>query len=84
MTTKSDINLTPCESSNVKGYGYDAASRTLGVQFKAGGPVYRYADVPPEVADGLASAESKGKFFATEIRNKFEHSKPERNPQEQA
>lgn len=69
--------MTPCQSSNVKGYGYDAETKTLGVQFKADGPIYTYADVPQKVADGLASAESKGSFFASSIRNNFKHSKPE-------
>lgn len=72
MTTKAPtVHLTPCTSAAMTAHGYDAATRTLAIQFKAGNAPHLYADVPPEVAEGLATAESKGKYLAQHIRGKF-------------
>lgn len=65
-----NIPLTPCESSNIKAHGYDAATRTLAIQF-AGGKLWHYAAVPPEVYSGLVAAPSIGSFFAKSVRNNF-------------
>lgn len=67
---KNSIALTPCQSSNVKACGYDPTTRTLAVQF-AGGGIYHYQDVPPEVYDGFQKAESKGSFIAKSVRSVF-------------
>ena len=64
------IPLTPCKSSNIKAHGYDAASKTLAVQFGSG-HTYHYANVGPEVVERLGKAKSVGAFFATDIRNTF-------------
>ena len=61
------IPMTACQSSNISQHGYDAASQTLALQF-SNGTVYRYPDVPQEVADRLATTKSVGSFFANEIR----------------
>jgi hypothetical protein len=47
-------------SSTVTGAGYDAASRVLRVVFA--GSTYDYADVEPEVFEGLANAPSPGRY----------------------
>lgn len=65
-----DIPLTSVQSSMLDGHGYDAATRTLALRFSAG-KTYHYQDVPPEVAAGLAAAESVGKFYGANIRGKF-------------
>lgn len=67
------IPMTACKSSNIAAHGYDAASRTLEVQF-TNGARYQYHDVPPEVADGFTQAESVGKFFTQSVRGQFKHS----------
>ena len=36
-----------------------------------GGRRYIYSTVPAEVADGFRAAESKGRFYNAEIRNRF-------------
>ena len=36
-----------------------------------GGRRYIYSNVPAEVADGFRAAESKGRFYNAEIRNRF-------------
>lgn len=66
----SAITLTPCESSNVKAHGYDAATRTLAIKF-AGGATWHYAGVPTEVYQALLAAPSVGSFFASQVRNKY-------------
>lgn len=72
MSTPS-IPLTACKSSNIAAHGYDAASRTLEVKFTNGNR-YQYHDVPPEVGNGFAQAESAGKFFSQAVRGHFKHS----------
>lgn len=67
---KPDIPLTACKSSAVTGYGYDAASKTLAVQFK-GGKTYHYPDVPASVHAGFAEAKSIGKYVGTHVAGKF-------------
>lgn len=66
-----DIPLTSIESSMFDGHGYDAATQTLAVRFR-GGKTYHFAEVPPEVAQGLVGAESAGRYFGQHIRGKFD------------
>lgn len=63
--------LKPVTSSNLKAVGYDAATRTLGVQF-ASGTRYDYTDVPPEAHQALMAADSIGSHFAKHIRPKYQ------------
>ena len=62
-------------SSNVGWARYDEAKHLLEVDFKNGAGVktstYLYADFPPELWERFQAAESKGRFFAYEIRPKF-------------
>lgn len=76
-----NIALTPVKSSNIRAVGYDPATRTLAVEFP--NSVYHYADVPPNVHDELRAAESVGRYFASNVKGKFEHSKvvPEKKPE---
>ncbi len=66
------VQLTTVASKMMQASGYDPASRTLAVRFGPG-KVYHYADVPAEVADKIAAAESVGSVFAQTVRGKFEH-----------
>lgn len=79
MNKHPHIPIQPVRSSNVSGIGYDHATRTLAVQFANGGH-YHFADVPREKFDALLKSDSKGSFFAKEIRGKFTstnlHAKP--------
>jgi hypothetical protein len=68
------IRLTHVKSSNIKGHGYDAESKTLAVQFTSG-TTYHYTDVPPEIAATFALADSLGTYFAQHIRPHFKHTK---------
>ena len=62
------IPLEPVESSNLAGYGW--AAGTLAVQFK-NGRVFEYTDCPLELALEFGAAESKGRFYAANIRGKL-------------
>lgn len=64
------VEMIPCESSNIEGYGYDSKKQQLWVAFK-GNRVYRYDKVPYEVCNELHQAESKGKYLAKNIKDKF-------------
>lgn len=64
------IEMTPVSSSNVSGFGYDSSNKTLAVQFSSGS-TYHYSNVPEEVYVAFREADSKGSFFAREVRAKF-------------
>lgn len=68
------IALSPvAKSSTVAATGYDAATKTLAVQFKGGGKTYHYADVPESVFGDMGKAESIGKFIGAHVVKKFKH-----------
>lgn len=67
---KAEIPMTAVKSSAIRGYGYDAPSRVLAVAFKTG-RTYRYADVPPSIPEGIASAKSVGRFITTNVVGRF-------------
>jgi KTSC domain len=58
------------ESSSISSVGYNAASKTLEVEFH-NGSLYRYYDVPQSVYDAWMAAPSKGQFFTYQIRDRF-------------
>ena len=55
----------------MRSVGYDAQSQTLEIEFQSGA-VYEYLGVPREVHQELMSAESKGQYFNSEIRDDYE------------
>ena len=57
----SGIRRQSVNSSDIAGIGYDAATETLEIEFKATG-VYRYFSVPPSVHDEFARTPSPGKY----------------------
>lgn len=72
---KPSIELKHCHSSNIIGYGYDAKSNTLAIKFKGSGQTYHYDNVPQDVFNTLGKADSVGKFFLANIKNKFKHTR---------
>jgi hypothetical protein len=68
------IPLEPVVSSNLAAYGYDGPKQILAVEFK-GGDIFHYAGVPLEVALAFLQAESKGSFYAQQIRGKYQGQK---------
>ena len=61
--------MTPLISTNLK--AADWIDGTLYIEFNNGG-VYSYAQVPKTVFQDLIIAESAGKYFTANIRNKYE------------
>lgn len=53
----------------MRSVGYDARSRILEIEFDSGS-VYQYLGVPTWY-EGLRRAESKGRYFNTEIRDLY-------------
>ena len=58
------------ESSNIERASYSNKNQTLRVVFKSGG-CYEYSDVPPEVITAWVAADSVGKFFCSQIKDKY-------------
>lgn len=58
-------------SSVIRDWIYDPESRRLAVEFTTGRR-YAYLDVPPDVADALGAAFSKGRYFNTHIRDAYD------------
>ena len=61
------MDRTPVSSTNIKAVGYDAASKTLAIEFHSG-KVYHYSDVEPEKHQALLAAPSIGKHFGAHIK----------------
>lgn len=57
-------------SSVIRRFSYDQPQRRLRVTFTSG-DVYDYSGVPPEVAAAFRAAFSKGRFFASDIRDRY-------------
>ena len=55
----------------MRSVGYEAGSRILEIEFQSG-EVYQYLDVPQKVHGELIDAESKGRYFSSEIRHDYE------------
>ena len=60
-------------SEAIASIGYNEEDATLEVEF-AGGGVYDYFDVGPDVWEAFREAESKGAFFSAEIRGAYLYS----------
>ena len=62
----------PIESKMLLSIAYDAKKHILYLRFRSG-DVYRYFDFPDEAYQQFLSAESKGQFFLSNIRNRFRY-----------
>jgi lysyl-tRNA synthetase class 2 len=68
------VTMRPVESSSLRRVGYNSMSRTLRIEFKAGG-VWEYLQVPRSEYEKLMKAESPGGYFYSHIRNRFQSRK---------
>lgn len=57
-------------SSNLKAVGYDEATKTLEVEFK-NGSTYQYDDVPQAEYEAMMDAESVGRYFLANIKDRY-------------
>jgi len=58
------------DSSAFKSIGYDATRSVLAIEFQSG-MIRHYRNVPLDVFEGLGQAESKGRYYAAAIKNKY-------------
>jgi hypothetical protein len=70
----------PVESTTMRSVGYDRTDQVLEVEFRSG-DIYQYLDVPPAIHKELSSAESKGQYFNSEIRDTYEFVRLDRRRQ---
>ena len=54
----------------MRSVGYQAKEGILEIEFDSGS-VYQYVGVPAETHEGLLRAESKGRYFNSEIRDDY-------------
>jgi len=66
------IPMFEVKSKNLKLVGYDPSNMILRIVFKSQPEKYDYKGVPPELFTELMGSESKGKFFFSKIKTKFE------------
>jgi hypothetical protein len=59
------------DSSAIHGAAYDPETQTLFLQFASGEKTYEYPNVPEHIFEGLLTADSKGRYYASYIRDQF-------------
>ena len=59
------------DSTNIAEVAYDAAAKSLEVQFADGGQAYTYQNVPPDVFSAFKQAPSAGSFFHRQVRGRY-------------
>jgi len=59
-------------SSEIEWIGYEHKDRMLQVEF-IDGPVYRYQEVPHSIFEEFLQAPSHGRYFESNVKDKFEH-----------
>jgi hypothetical protein len=64
------VNWAPVDSSVFTSAAYLHGKRLLYLRFHSG-DIYRYLDFPPDQYDESVAADSKGEYFAYNIRDKF-------------
>jgi hypothetical protein len=69
------VSMLPVTSSQIKSMGFK--DNTLYVEFNKG-DVYSYKDVPDGLYVNLRFAESVGKFFASEVKGKYDYVKTDK------
>lgn len=59
-------------SEAIRSLSWDEATTTLFVQFVSG-ETYAYLDVPARIYGAFLAAESQGRFFQAEVRDRYAH-----------
>jgi hypothetical protein len=65
-----EMDIKPVRSRDLALVGYDHATATLEVVFRAGG-VYRYRQIPESIYHALMSAPSHGTYFQKHIKAQY-------------
>jgi hypothetical protein len=83
----SRIPRQPVQSTAIAKIGYSKRRHILEIEF-VNGAVYRYLDVPPAIYRGLMSAESKARFYDSNIRKRYRsvlvRQRPKQEPPEKS
>ena len=64
------VKMVSVKSSAMTAVGYEPDTRTLRIRFIQDAD-YDYSGVPPEVYQGMLSAESRGKYYHKHIKCKY-------------
>lgn len=64
------MERTHVTSSNIQSIGYDPEAQILEIEFKNGG-TYDYSGVPEYIHTGIMNAESHGKYFHANIKDRY-------------
>jgi len=75
MNIITNLELVSVESSQISAVGYSEEHKTLAVEFIRNNSLYYYSDVEKKVFEEMIEAESVGKFFAANVRDKYEYEK---------
>lgn len=59
------------QSSIITSIGYDSSTSTLEIEFKKGGAIWQYFDVPENRYYEMMGSDSKGKYFLANIKNQY-------------
>jgi hypothetical protein len=51
--------------------GYDTSSGILEIEFRKGGAIWQYFDVPETMWHEFLNAESRGKYFLAHVKKQF-------------
>jgi hypothetical protein len=65
------MNRNSVNSSMISSIGYDSANGTLEIEFKNGGEIWQYFDIPEYVWSEFEYATSHGKYFLANIKKHF-------------
>ncbi len=61
------MQMQAVQSSQINAIGYNAATLKMRIEFKPGS-LYEYSNVPPDLFEKFAKAESTGSFFYKNIK----------------
>jgi hypothetical protein len=67
-----DMDWQPFESKLLISSAYDDGKHILYLRFRSG-EIYRYFEFPDEQYRAFLDAESRGRYFLSNIRNRFRH-----------
>lgn len=68
------MRMTPVSSSDLSAVGYDEPTSTLRIEFHSGG-TYDYSSVPLAVYIELMAANSQGRYFNQNIKQRYSYAK---------
>lgn len=66
----------PVESTSIKSAGYDGKEKILEIEFQTN-LIYQYFGVQVEIYEALFEAPSKGKYYNSNIKNKYRYKRLE-------